>query len=302
MTNKYRGLRSREGKSEKESSIGVSLDDPNSPLHEPLPPTSVTNPSTVVQNFLPQDRTSSGLITAVGAQPSVVMNLAAIQPQMSVAAQLQTTVAGVAVNLNATVNPTTAVSTAISTAQPYIPPWRRPHANLHQTLDHNLNAGGLRQDGAVRATTVASAATAGNVLQPPNAYLAANAPIGNPFNQVIGAQRNLSHRYSTEWETQLVQELSADEEDLKRIQARINAKRAALATGTGDPSTSTPNPNLSAQPQANLNPYVQPVAPTSGFTVPQPWLMSGYAAPLPAALYGAQYGAQYGRPVGGTVT
>ena len=51
-----------------------------------------------------------------------------------------------------------------------------------------------------------------------------------------------------EWETQQVQELSADEEDLKRIQARINAKRAALATGTGDPSTSTPNPNLSAQP------------------------------------------------------
>ena len=177
------------------------LDDQNSPLHEPLPPTSVTNPSTVVQNFLPQDGTSSRLTTAVGTQPSVVMNLAASKPQISVAAQPQTTVTGVAVNLHATVNPTTAVSTAISTAQPYIPPWRRPHAILHQALDHNLNAGGPRQDGAVRETTVASAATARNVLQPPNAYLAANAPIGNPFNQVVGAQRNLSHRYSTEWKT-----------------------------------------------------------------------------------------------------
>ena len=209
------------------------------------------------------------------------MNLAAIQPQ--------TSVAGVAVNLNATVNLTTAVSMAISTAQPYIPPWRRPHANQHQILDHNLNSGGPRQDGAVRATRAASVATAGNVLQPQNAYLPANAPIGNPFNQVVGAQRNLSHRYSTEWETQLVQELSADEEELKQIQARINAKRAALATGTGDPSTSAPNPNLSAQPQVNLNPYVQPVALTSGPTVPQPWPMSGYAEPLPAPLYGAQY-------------
>ncbi len=182
------------------------------------------------------------------------MNLAAIQPQMSVAAQYQITVAGVAVNLNASVNPTTAGSTAISTAQPYIPPLRRPHANLHQALDHNLNAGGPRQDGAVRATTVASAATAGNMLQPPNACLAATAPIGNPFNQVVGAQRNLNHRYSTEWETHLVQELSADEEDLKRIQTRINAKRAALATGTGDPSTSTPNPNLSA-PATSIRMY-----------------------------------------------
>ena len=156
------------------------------------------------------------------------MNLEAIQPQRSVAAQPQTTVAGVTVNQNATVNPTTAVSTAISTAQLNIPPWRRPHANLHQIHDHNLNAGGTPQDGEVRATTAASAATVGNVLQPPNACLPANASIGNPFKQV-GAQRNLSHRYSTEWETQLVQELSEDKEDLKRIQARINAEKAALA-------------------------------------------------------------------------
>ena len=96
------------------------LGDPNFLFHEPLPSTSVTNPSSVVQNFLSQDGTSSGLTTAVGTQLSVVMNLAAIQPQTSVAAQPQTTVAGFAVNLNATVNPTTAESMAISTAQPYI--------------------------------------------------------------------------------------------------------------------------------------------------------------------------------------
>ena len=230
------------------AALNKALTTNQAPIHEHLPPTSATNPSTVVQNLLPQDGTSLGFTTAVGTQPSVVMNLAAIQPQTSVAAQPQTTVAGVAVNLSATVTPTIAVSTAISAAKPYIPPCRRPHANLHQVHDHNLNAGGPRQDGTVRATTVARVATVGNSLPPPNAYLPANEQIGNPYNQVVGAQGNLSHRSSTEWETQLVQQLSADEEDLKRIQARINAKRAAPATGIGDPSTSTPNPNLSAQP------------------------------------------------------
>ena len=154
-------------------------------------------------------------------------------------------------NLNATVNPTTAVSTAISKAYPYIFPWRRSHANLHQILEYNLNAVGPRQHGTVQTTTTANAATAGNELQPPNAYWPANAPIENSFNQVVGAQQNISHRYSTEWETKLIQELSPDEEDLKRIKAKINAKRAALTTGTADPSTSTPNPNLSAQQKAN---------------------------------------------------
>ncbi len=189
----------------------------HAPLHEPLPSTSVPNPSTVVQNLLPQDGTSSNSTTVTSPQPSVVMNLAAIQPQTAIAAQPQTTVAGVAVNLSTTVNSTTAVSTAISAAQPYIPPWRRPHANPHPMQDHNLNAGGLRQEGVMRAATVASVATIGNSLQPPSAYVATNAQLGNQPNQAVGAQRNLSHRYSTEWETQIVQELSADEEDLRRI-------------------------------------------------------------------------------------
>ena len=85
-----------------------------SPLHEPLPPTLVPNPLPVWQNLLPQEGNSFNWTT--------VMNFAAMQPQTTVSAQLQTTVAGVAVNLRTNVNSTTAVSTAIPTAQPYIPP------------------------------------------------------------------------------------------------------------------------------------------------------------------------------------
>ena len=145
--------------------LNEALKTNQAPLHEPLPPTSASNPSTVVQMLLPQDDTSLGLTTVVGTQPSVAMNFAAIQPQ-TVAAQPQTTVAGFAVNLSATVNPTTAVSMAISTAQWYIFTWRRPHTNLHQMHDHNLNAGGPRQDGTVRTTTVARVASRKLVAAP----------------------------------------------------------------------------------------------------------------------------------------
>ena len=231
------------------------------PLNEVLPSTSASNLPTVVQNLLPQDGTSLNPTTAVSMGPSVLMNLEAIQPQTTVAAE-------VAVKTTITVNPTTAVSTVISIAQPYISPWRRPHSKSHLTHDHNLNAGVHRQDGAVRATTVASVATIGNSFPPPTAYLAANAQIGNQSNQVVGAQQNLSHRYSTDWKTQFVQEVSADEEDLRRIQATNNATRADQAIGTVDPSTSTPIPNLTAQQQANFNLYVRPFAPTSVTTAP----------------------------------
>ena len=87
-------------------------------------------------------------------------------------------------------------------------------------------------------------ATNGNQLPPPNAYLATHAQIGIQFNQAASAQWNLGHRYSKELETQLVQDLSAEVEEIKRLQASVSAKRALLMTGCIDPSTSTQNPNL----------------------------------------------------------
>lgn len=46
---------------------------------------------------------------------------------------------------------------------------------------------------------------------------------------------------------------------------------------------------MSAQTQTNFNLYVQLVASTSSYNVPQPLLMLKYAAPLTAPLYEAQY-------------
>ena len=100
---------------------------------------------------------------------------------------------------------------------------------------------------------MASMATIGNSLPPPNAYLATNAQIGIQFNQAASAQRNLGDRYISEIETQLVQNLSAEEKEIKRLQASVSAKRAFLMTGGGDPTTSTPNQNLNVQQQAVLN-------------------------------------------------
>ena len=119
----------------------------------------------------------------------------------------------------------------------------------------------------------------------PTAYLETNVQMESQFGQAFSAQRNLTNHYSTGCETQLVQELSADEEDLRQIQAKINMKRAALATGTREPSISTQNPNLSAQNQANLNPYTQHFETTSVPSVALPWLMPGYVAPHSAPLY-----------------
>ena len=48
----------------------------------------------------------------------------------------------------------------------------------------------------------------------------------------------------------LVQELSAEEEEIKRLQASVSAKGAFLMTRGVDPSTSTPKQNLSGQQQS----------------------------------------------------
>ena len=149
-------------------------------------------------------------------------------------------------------------------------------------------------DGTMRnSALVPNAASTGNSLPPPIAYLAMNAK-SEDLNWIAGAQHNIAYHYSTEWETQLVQDLSAEKEIIKRLQTSANAKRALLMTGCGNPSTSAPNQYLSVQQQANLNPYVQPFAPTSVPIVPQPWLMQGYAVSLPTSLYGVQYGLPIG--------
>ena len=54
--------------------------------------------------------------------------------------------------------------------------------------------------------------------------------------------------YSTEWELKQTQELSAVDEEIKRLQS----KRAAIVAGNGDSSTSTPNPNHLQPICANL--------------------------------------------------
>ena len=215
--------------------------------------------------------------TAVGTQPSVVVNRSTAQLQIKVAASF-------AANLSTTANLTVAVSTVVSAVQPYIPSWRRQHVNPRPTQDHNLNAGGSWLDGIVRTTTSANVTKVGNLLPATNAYLATNAQMGSQFHQAAGAQQNLVHRYSTKWETLQIQKLSEDEEEVKRWQASISERRAALMIKDGDQSNSSPNPNLSAQ-QANLNPYAQTFALTSVPTALQPCIMPGYELPIPASLY-----------------
>lgn len=59
-------------------------------------------------------------------------------------------------------------------------------------------------------------ATNGNPLTPLNTHVATNARMGDNLNPVASAQRNIAHRYSTQLGTQLVHDLSAEEE-LKRL-------------------------------------------------------------------------------------
>ena len=113
-----------------------------------------------------------------------------------------------------------------------------------------------------------------------------NTRAGDNHSQVASAQRNIMQHYSTEMELQQVVELSAVDEEIRRLQA----KRTAIVAGTIDPSTSTPNPNLSAPQSATLNPFAQPFASTLPFPVFQPWTMSGYATPFQTSLFGVLNG------------
>ena len=126
-------------------------------LHGRLPPTSVTNTPTVVQNLVHQDSSSSNSTTVVDTQSSVVIRYTVAQPQTTLAQ-------GVAAYLTTKANPFVAVSTVASAAQPYVPSWRRPHVNLPSTQDHYLNAREHRSDGSARTTTAANVTTMGNLL------------------------------------------------------------------------------------------------------------------------------------------
>ena len=88
--------------------------------------------------------------------------------------------------------------------------------------------------------------------------------------------------YSTELELQHLVELSAVDEEKRRLQE----KRTAIVAGTVDPFTSTPNSNLRALQSATFNQFAQPCASTLTVSVPQPWTMSGYATPLQTSLIG----------------
>ena len=140
------------------------------------------------------------------------------------------------------------------------------------------------------SASVVRVATVGNVISPLSAYLAMNARPGDDHNQVARAQQNITHRYNTKWEWPQVQELSAEEEELKRLQASINARKAALMAGGDGPSTSTVNPNLSVQQQMAFESYAQFFAPTLVFTALKPWSIPEYTAPLQMPLYKVLYG------------
>ena len=111
--------------------------------------------------------------------------------------QQQATVASVVANLSTTASHTVLTPTGVSSASAYIPPLRRPNINSLPTHGQNVNVGKPQLDGTLRTSaSVASTATIGNLLPPPNVYLASNAQAEGHLNQVA-AQQNLVHRYST---------------------------------------------------------------------------------------------------------
>ena len=203
------------------------------------PSTSVPHPLTVVPNTMPPDSAGSNPTTSVDAQPPPVANLVIAPPQTTMAAE-------VVENLSTTASNIRPIPTVVSSAPAYIPPARRPHVDPRPKHDHYLNVNRAKSDGTLRtSTTVVSISIIGHPLPPLNAHVAMNTRVGDNHNQVASAQRNIMQHYSTKWEMQQVQELRAVDEEIRRLQA----KRAALVTGGGDPSTSTPNRTLAGRNQ-----------------------------------------------------
>ena len=199
------------------------------------------------------DSASLNPSTSVGPQPPAVANPAVALPQTTMATEM-------VVNLGKTASHMRPIPTAVSSAPAYIPPARRPYVDrrpIHGPNLLNLN-GNRSQSDEIHQTsvTVASMATIGNSLPTLNTNAIKNTRAGDTLSQVASAQRNIMQHYSMELELQQVMELSAVDEEIRRLQA----KRTAIVAGTVDPSTSTPNPNLRASKSATLNPFVQPFA------------------------------------------
>ena len=113
-------------------------------------------------------------------------------------------------------------------APPYLPPFRRRDGDPRSPRGRNFDTRAPQIDGTMCSSAlVPNPATTGNSLPPPSAYLVMNARSGDDLNWIAGAQQNIPYHYSTEWETQLVQDLSAEEEIIKRLQTSANAESFA---------------------------------------------------------------------------
>ena len=229
------------------------------------------------------DSAGLNLSTSVGPQPTAVANPAVALPQTTMATR---TVA----NVGTTASHTRPIQTAVLSTIAYIPPARLPYVDprpIHGPNLQNLNSNRSQSDGIHRnSLTVVSTATIRNSLPSLNPHATTNTRAGDNHNQVASAKRNIMKLYSTTFELQQVVELSAVDEEIRRLQV----KWTAIVACTVDPSTSTPNPNLSAPQSATLNAFAQPFGSTQLFPVPQPWTMSGYATPFQTSLLGVPGG------------
>ena len=86
----------------------------------------------------------------------------------------------------------------------------------------------------------------------------------------------------------VVHDLSAEKQELKRLQASISAKKTVILARYKDPFTSIPNLNLNVKQQTFLNPCATQYAPTLLFKAFQPWSMPLFIAQLQAQPLRAQ--------------
>ncbi len=162
---------------------------------------------------MPADSAELNPMTSVGVQPPAVANTAVAQPQTTVAAEIVT-------NLSTSTSNTRPSPTAISSVQAYISLARRPYAYPRPIHSLHLNVNRSQTDGTLRnSATVVSMATIGNPPPTLNPHVTLNTRVGDNYNQGVSAQRNIMQHYSTEWEMQQVMEISAVDEEIRRLQA-----------------------------------------------------------------------------------
>ena len=88
---------------------------------------------------------------------------------------------------------------------------------------------------------------------------------------------------------QRLQEISAKDEKIARLQASVSAKKAAVMAAGIDPSTSIPNLKLNVKLPPVFDQYVQPFAPTSASQTAKPWSMPKYMTPPQTPLLETMY-------------